>query len=158
MNRYFTAIDLPEETKKSVYSYFYPLLTKYFYGSFTTEEKLHITLVFLGDIEIKKEFIDFIKGLKISHDIIIKGVDAFPNLENPKVLYAKVNNDLSPITKRITEFIGIDNKQHFIPHITLCRIKRIKDAEFHIPEKEFTFHADKIDIFNSDFKNYYKLS
>lgn len=158
MNRYFTAIDLPEETKKSIYSYFYPILTKYFYGSFTTEEKLHITLVFLGNIEIKKEFVDFIKRLKISYDIIIKGVDAFPDLKNPQVLYAKVNNDLGPITKRISEFIGIRNKQEFIPHITLCRIKKIKETEFNIPEKEFKFHADKIDIFNSDFKNYYKLS
>ena len=66
MNRYFTAVEIPEKAREQITSYFYPRLEKYVEGKFTKTEKLHITLVFLGNIGIKEEFIDFLGKLHLS--------------------------------------------------------------------------------------------
>ena len=79
MNRYFISIEIPEETKNEIASFFYPILAQKVEGKFVSVEKLHITVLFLGNVEIKPELLDFLKEFKFSEELKVKGLDAFTN-------------------------------------------------------------------------------
>ena len=111
MNRYFTAVEIPEKTREQITSYFYPRLEKYVEGKFTETEKLHITLVFLGNTEIKKEFIDFIEELHLSLELTVRGINAFPSIENPRIIYASVYGDLEEYADKINSFLNLDKEK-----------------------------------------------
>ncbi|MCL4396905.1 RNA 2',3'-cyclic phosphodiesterase [Candidatus Parvarchaeota archaeon] len=159
MNRYFIAIEIPEETKKEIASFFYPLLTRKVEGKFVSVEKLHITVLFLGNVEIKQELLDYLKGLKFSEELKVKGIGAFPSIQTPKTIYAKVHGNIKTQFEKLHSFLGIKNETEFTPHVTICRAKkitgRIDKTEFE--SKEFNFAASSFHLFNSDFVNYYKI-
>ena len=52
MNRYFISVEIPKKTKEDIFSFFYQKLDKKIAGKFVDKEKLHITLLFLGDFEV----------------------------------------------------------------------------------------------------------
>lgn len=158
MKRYFVAIDIPSQIKKDIISYYYPLLEEYFDGKFTEEEKLHITLLFLGNFKISEEFKEFIRDIKFLDDIRISGINGFPNIIKPRIVYGEIHNNLKTIAKDIADFLRIKFDEDFKPHVTLCRVKKIK-KQFNkmAEEKEFSFIASSISLFESDFKNYYKI-
>ncbi|MEM0143448.1 MAG: RNA 2',3'-cyclic phosphodiesterase [Candidatus Parvarchaeum sp.] len=159
MNRYFIAIELPEKVRKGLISFFYPSLAQNIEGKFVAEEKLHITLLFLGNIEITPEELDFIEGFKIFKGLKIRGIGAFPSLENPRTVYAKVYGDLQPEFEKLCSFFKIKASERFTPHVTICRVKKlinsIKENDFESTGFEFT--ADSLHLFNSDFVSYYKI-
>lgn len=159
MNRYFIAIEIPEETKKEIAAFFYPLLAQKVIGKFVSVEKLHITVLFLGDVEIKPELLDFLKGLNFSEELKINGLGAFPSIQNPKTIYAKVHGKTEKQFEELCSFLKIESNREFSPHVTLCRAKkiigRIGIKEFEAGE--FKFNADSLHLFNSDFANYYKI-
>ncbi|MGC8533658.1 MAG: RNA 2',3'-cyclic phosphodiesterase [Candidatus Parvarchaeum sp.] len=159
MNRYFISIEIPEETKKEIASFFYPILAQNVTGKFVSVEKLHITVLFLGNVEIKPELLDFLKGIKFSEELKIKGLDAFPSIQNMKTAYAKVYGNVKTPFEEVCSFLKIKSDKEFNPHVTLCRVKkiigRIDQKEFE--SKEFKFVADSLHLFNSDFINYYKI-
>ena len=95
---------------------------------------LHLTLSFLGEINLKE--IDKLK-VKLnnistfnSFNITISGTGAFPSVRNPKILWLDIKegrNQLIDIQKNI-EDISVpfkENKKYeeFIPHVTIGRIK-----------------------------------
>ena len=159
MNGYFIAIEIPEETRKEITAFFYPLLAQKVVGKFVSAEKLHITALFLGNIEMKPAILDFLKEFKFSEEIRIKGLGAFPSIQNAKVIYAKVYGNIKPEFDKLNSFLKIKNENEFTPHVTICRakkiIERINENEFE--SKEFAFTADSLHLFNSDFANYYKI-
>jgi 2'-5' RNA ligase len=159
MNRYFIAIEIPEETKKEIALFFYPILKKKVIGKFVSAEKLHITVLFLGNVEINPELSNFLKRLKFSEELKIRGIGAFPSIQNPKTVYAKVYGNIKTHFEELYSFLKIRDEKEFIPHVTICRtkkiIERIDEKEFEL--KEFKFTADSFHLFNSDFANYYKI-
>lgn len=159
MNRYFIAIEIPEKTKDDIFSFFYPKLEHDITGNFVNKEKFHITVLFLGDIEIRKDLPDFIKTIKFSTLLKVRGIDAFPSIENPKTVYAKVYGDLKEPLRKLYSFLSVKENKEFTPHITLCRAKKvtanINKKEFE--SSEFLFTADSLHLFNSDFADYYKI-
>jgi 2''-5'' RNA ligase len=159
MNRYFIAIEIPEETKKEITAFFYPILAQKVVGKFVSPEKLHITVLFLGDIEVEPALLDFLKEIKFSKEIKIKDLDAFPSTQNPKVIYTKVYGDIKSEFDKLNSFLKMGNEKEFIPHVTLCRAKKFigKIDENEFKSKEFNFTADSLHLFNSDFANYYKI-
>ncbi len=159
MNRYFIAVEIPEKTKEDIFSFFYKKLDKKITGKFVDKEKLHITLLFLGDFEIKKELIDFIKEMKFSIPINIKGIGAFPSIKNPKTIYARVHGNLNEQYEKLCSFLSMKKESNFTPHVTLCRAKQVigKIDEKEFESNDFSFIADSLHIFNSDFSNYYRI-
>ncbi len=159
MNRYFVAIEIPEETKKEIASFFYPLLAQKVTGKFVSVDKLHITVLFLGNVEIKPELLNFLKGLKFSEELKINGLGAFPSIQNPKTIYAKVYGNIKAQFEELCSFLKIESEKDFTPHVTLCRSKkiigRVDEKEFEA--REFRFTANSLHLFNSDFANYYKI-
>ena len=99
------------------------------------------------------------KELKFSEEIRIKGLGAFPSMHYPKIIYTKVSGNIKPIFHKLNSFLKIENRKEFIPHVTICRAKKLigKIDESEFESKEFTFTADSLHLFNSDFTNYYKI-
>jgi 2'-5' RNA ligase len=88
-------------------------------GKWVEGWNLHLTHKFIGEDNPKKYEIKLnIKNKSFK----IKGMA----LLNEKILYLKANIDDS-INKEINENFNLTNDKPFLPHITLCRIKNIKD-------------------------------
>ncbi|MEM0379320.1 MAG: RNA 2',3'-cyclic phosphodiesterase [Nanopusillaceae archaeon] len=125
--RVFIAIDLPEEIKNKIVSYYKEI--KGVHGKFVEKENLHITLKFLGELQpnivekIKKE-LENIKFSKFNIEI-----GGFGNFNN-RVLWFGVKkgaNNLIMLKKEIDNVIKKFGfyEEDFYPHITVLRIKQI---------------------------------
>jgi 2'-5' RNA ligase len=111
-----TPINLP------IYKALQQDLSEYIEGKWVEGWNLHLTHKFIGEDEPKKYEID----LHIPKEPIkINGIGMF----GKKVLFLKAKaSDI--INKQINEKFDLKNDKPFKPHITLCRIKEIKDKEF----------------------------
>jgi 2'-5' RNA ligase len=88
-------------------------------GKWVEGWNLHLTHKFIGEDNPEKYKIK----LKVKNEKFkIKGM----GLLNGKILYLKADIDDS-INKKINEKFNLTNNKPFFPHITLCRIKNIKD-------------------------------
>ncbi len=102
---------------------------------------MHITLQFLGDIEVQS--IPDIGGeieqacmVRSPFDIRLAGTGSFPDVKRPRILWAgiregaeeikEIYKDLEP---RLSGIGFAQERRPFRPHITLGRIKYIKDPE-----------------------------
>lgn len=109
------------------------------------EDKIHITLKFIGGIEDKavKDVLDRVKYIasktpplkvKFSH------IDAFPDFRRPRVLVLRLENnkefqDLNSILEDELSSLGIKKEERkFIPHITIGRINKNFRAMDKTPE------------------------
>ncbi|MCU0372093.1 MAG: RNA 2',3'-cyclic phosphodiesterase [Ignavibacteria bacterium] len=100
------------------------------------EDKLHITLFFLGEVEEEKlnnirESLRFIRKDDIGEiNFETDEFGAFPNLRHPRVLVCRVNNPdgkvftLNARIAGILENYGYRQDKRFSPHITLGRVKK----------------------------------
>jgi 2'-5' RNA ligase len=88
-------------------------------GKWVEGWNLHLTHKFIGEENPEKYKIK----LKIDNKKFkIKGIE----LLNGKILYLKADIDNS-INQQINKKFNLTNDKPFLPHITLCRIKNIKD-------------------------------
>jgi 2'-5' RNA ligase len=103
-------------------------------GKWVEPENLHFTYQFIGDTEesVVNEIMEHLKSYLIEYrsELIIKGLGAFPDLRNPRILFANVINpnrdvyDIQLKTTRVLEKFGYQaEKRQYHPHITLQRIK-----------------------------------
>ncbi|GAB6066061.1 RNA 2',3'-cyclic phosphodiesterase [Aquifex pyrophilus] len=106
-------------------------------GKWVEPQNLHMTLQFLGDIT-EQQAIDVIKNLQeiskrfIPFKVKYKGLGVFPDVRNPRVLWIGVSegaNKLKNLAKEVERRNarrGIIPKgsKSFVPHVTICRIKR----------------------------------
>ncbi len=97
-------------------------LEKYIDGKWVEGWNLHLTHKFIGEDEPEKYQIP----LEIPNEKIkINGIGMFGN----KILYLKADIE-EEVNKEINEKFNLINDKPFKPHITLCRIKNIKDKKF----------------------------
>ena len=118
-----TPVNLP------IYGVIKQSLDKYIEGKWVEGWNLHITHKFIGEDDPKKYEVK----LNIpSENIKIKGIGLF----NDKILYLKAEvNDT--INKQVNEKFNLKNDKPFRAHVTLCRIKNIKDNKFFEELKNF---------------------
>ncbi len=96
-------------------------LSKYIDGKWVEGWNLHLTHKFIGEDEPEKY-----EALKLevpSSKLKVNGIGMFGN----KILYLKADIDDS-INKQINEKFNLKNDKPFVPHITLCRIKDLKEG------------------------------
>ncbi len=97
-------------------------LSKYIEGKWVEGWNLHLTHKFIGE-DIPEKYKDI--NLKVpTSKFKIKGLGLFGN----KILYLKADVDDS-INRQINEKFQLNNEKSFVPHVTLCRIKNIKDKK-----------------------------
>ncbi len=134
----FIRIDGLEEKYEKVKKDF----DKYILGRWAPLENLHITYKFIGETD-KEKIEDIYQMLKselnkkIETEIVLKGLNAFPNIYFPKILYISVEdkkNFLMNCHKIIEDKLSLlgfpKSQQNFIPHITLMRIKKFRKNKF----------------------------
>ena len=97
-------------------------------------KNLHFTLQFLGEVseEIMEKVSSALKKIEFaSFELTLKGIGAFPNPKNPRVIWVgtdKIGGDcLVELSKKVgiaLESFGLKPDKPFKPHITIFRIKR----------------------------------
>jgi len=103
--------------------------------------QLHLTLRFVG--QTPQDIIDDISSelakeltLINNFEISLSGLSIFGSSHQPKVIYAKVepNENLKEIAQIIDQillnFNFTNDRQNFVPHITLGRIKKLDDRQY----------------------------
>ncbi len=111
-----TPVSLP------LYGYLKERLSPFVDARWTLATNLHLTHYFIGEGDLK----DYLFNLDVPNEKIeLKEIGSFGN----KILYLKAfSKHISLIHNEISKNLG-KKPNKFIPHITLCRIKRAKDKE-----------------------------
>jgi RNA 2',3'-cyclic 3'-phosphodiesterase len=132
--RLFFSIDIPDTVKKEIIFYKKELENSLNRGvRWVKDENLHITLLFLGQVEentVSKLFKKVGTIKEKSFDVNIESVSYFPRGKtNAKLIWITVKSSgIRNLERRISEVIfpdfDIKKEQNYIPHITLGRIKQ----------------------------------
>ena len=140
MKRLFIAIKIvPDQSFTEIYR---ELIAKLSYENlrFVEPEKLHLTLRFLGETEEEK-IPDIDRLMKKSAEankaftLNIKNAGVFGSSYNPRVIWFGIdhNEALTHLHTRIetnlTKVGFFPDRQNFVPHLTLSRIKQLKDLK-----------------------------
>lgn len=139
--RLFIAIEIPEGLRSDLVKVSEILQRDGLaYGNFVSKDNIHLTLRFIGD-EMSEEDLENIKALlgKVNFskfNLMVKDYGFFPTENYIKVFWAGVESDkvldLQGEVERILVEGGFQpdkNAKDFHPHLTLARIKGLKDRE-----------------------------
>lgn len=160
--RLFIAAEPPDSVRGELFHELEPLRSLWRFVKWEPDDKLHITIKFLGNVPgVKREAIhtalDDISGKMEPFPVILGGLGVFPNERRPRVLWIGVRtgrDELNTLYERIEESlatIGFSReKRRFSAHITIGRIKhpRVLDLP-KIPMYEHSFHARHISLIRS---------
>jgi len=169
--RSFLAIELPKLILKKIEEVQRDLRSTRADVRWVNPEKIHLTLKFFGNIEesridpIFKSIEEPIRNTP-PYSIEVKGVGAFPQLRNPRVIWIGLVNGkeiLTSFQKQIEtqlEKIGFQTENRpFHPHLTLGRMKSSRGKEEMVGrmekhrEEEFgDFQVERVILFKSDLK------
>lgn len=132
------------ENLKSHYTKIKKDLSGVLYGSWVKPENFHITYKFIGNVEEEKiseikTALNSLLNQKYEIDLVVKGLGIF----SERILYFKVmeNQKLKEINKLVEDNlskIGFKKEiKPFIPHITLVRIKELKQNQIYEKIKKY---------------------
>lgn len=159
--RLFIAGLLPGEVKAALGGYVASLGKAAEGVKWEKEEKLHITLKFLGEVDEKTaEAVSFVMDTAARKyspfEMTTGNLGGFPDLNRPHVLYVALseNPGLSGLQREIDEVLeplGFEReKRKFVPHVTIGRVNGRMRARspLPIPEK-IHFTIDEISVVKS---------
>lgn len=109
--------------------------------------KIHFTLLFLGEISEKMshKVQEALETIEFSpFKVTFKGVGAFPNPRNPRIIWVGIEREgsqhLIEISRKIQERLaplGFKSDKPFRPHVTMFRVKnRIDDISEELKKYE----------------------
>jgi len=137
--RTFIAIDLPEKIKNKIAELENDLKKCDLAFRWVKPENLHLTLKFLGDISQEqvskiKEAITKISGKFATFKANFNGFGFFPNARRPRVFFISIEKgelfrSIARELEEELETLGFDKENRFKSHITLARIKDLKNIE-----------------------------
>ena len=133
--RTFIAIELSQDVKAALFELQDRLkVPKYNFIKWVAHQSIHITLKFLGNVEIVK-INAIVEAIKIGclgqkpFKIVISNLGVFPNFKKPRIIWIGTIDDFGELLKlqqkidhelSLLGFTG--EKRAFSPHITLARI------------------------------------
>ncbi len=131
--RFFIALEIPNGNITQFQSIQASLHTLIPQAKLTSQDKLHLTLAFIGEqnIEITEKLTEVIKSAVKNipeFEVTPAYIDGFPNIHHPLILWVGVKGDIDKILL-IRESIkdGIKDlnlpvdERRFIPHITIAK-------------------------------------
>ncbi|MFO7766784.1 MAG: RNA 2',3'-cyclic phosphodiesterase [Pelovirga sp.] len=137
--RIFIAIELPPQIKQHLGDITRQLRCSDVTAGWVKPDNLHLTLKFLGDVDDTRlprlaEKISQIARQQNSFTANLNGFGFFPSSKRPRILYAAIKEPLpfKQLVQHLDRLLGPSGfapEQHFTPHITLARIKSIKNLE-----------------------------
>lgn len=155
--RLFIAIDSSEGVKEYLSSLQSRLNNELAKTKFVGKDQMHLTLKFLGEVEESrlKEVKDKLNKIKFRHfSTKLKDLGVFPSLSHINVVWVGLeDNGITRLQQDIDNSLLalFEKDERFHPHITLGRIKFIKDKEKFVELiKKIKVEEKKFDI--SEFK------
>lgn len=152
MPRLFIALDPPLEIKQALLQ----LPRAYSGARWQIAAQMHITLVFIGDVD-KSQVPELIETLtQITSEpltLSLKGVDYFGSNRYPRVLYAAIekNPALDKLQKQVYKAVAAMDieleRKKYIPHVTLARLDRTPyESVGQFLEAEALFKTDSFSV------------
>jgi len=141
MIRTFIAIDLPEAVKKDLETLQRSLMASTKGIRWVDPKGVHLTLKFLGDVELKRisKIESVIANVSTQHKpfkLIPQGCGVFPSWKAIRVVWIGLKGDLEPLKILYTtleenlEKLGFPKEERrFTPHLTIGRAKNISRDE-----------------------------
>ena len=124
MNRLFLALAVKLDDYNAIQRDFSNVIE----GRWVREENLHITLCFFGDCVAKEHLVNTLPSLL--HTIEPLKLSSLEYFSHNKILYVKTfSQELNELHKKICSHYDIKQRESFILHVTLMRIKKLKDKE-----------------------------
>lgn len=131
MMRLFVAVDVDESVRERVK----PVLDEFsaLSGVKAVEpENLHITLLFLGEVEEGKvsEIEELLSKIEFEpFNLVFQSMGAFPNPKSPRVVWVGVEEDgklkeLANEVYKSLKRLGFRRDKEFSAHLTVARVKR----------------------------------
>ena len=165
--RTFIALEIEENIKELLVSIQQKIGSKTSGIKWVKPENMHLTLKFLGSTREDKieDISDIIKNTAKAltcFNVAVSGLGAFPNSNNPKVIWAglKADDVLYNFQKAIDislEPLGFAReKRPFSPHLTIGRVrdsrakKKLRDVFEKIDPNPCSFEAENITFYKSD--------
>jgi len=149
--RLFIAVELPQEIKKELAEICEHFVEReLFIGKCTKSQNLHLTLKFIGDVH-ENVICKIDESLKAVYASACKGtlgsLGVLPTRRITRILYAHVDCFCLPILAKEIEdslsWLVEAEKREFKNHITLARIKNIKDNE---RKDDFLYAIDNFEV------------
>jgi 2'-5' RNA ligase len=134
--RAFISITLSNEAIKEVANIQEQISKVNLTGKMTELNNLHLTLKFLGEIE-KEKIEEVKKALRtikfFPFEVKLGQMGVFGGEKNPKIVWVKLDGksiwDIQKSVDSVLEKIGFAKEERFMSHITLARIKYVKDKK-----------------------------
>lgn len=162
--RSFIAIEIPYDIRMNISNQVKLLSKDDFSVRWVDKDNLHITLLFLGDVDY-----DFInKGIEIlstitksqqKFKISLQNFGAFPSIKQPRIIWIGIKdgvNDLITLQSKIeNNFVKIGYKSElkkYHPHLTIGRVKfRFTNQKiFETQYQSENFVVESVSLFKSD--------
>jgi 2'-5' RNA ligase len=157
VNRLFVGIKLPAEIIHSLLDISYGIPDARWEG----ENKLHLTLRFIGEVEglKKKEVQSVLTEIQMPpFDMQITGVGVFPPRGTPRILWAgmakcpEVMELQNRVEKRLVSRTGLEpERRKYHPHITLARLRRVPQkyiAQYILQHSLLKLNPFRVDAFH----------
>ena len=135
--RVFIALELPEHVKAEIFHGFEKLKENGIAsGNFVEKENLHLTLKFLGDVDEDKivQVEKKLSQIKFNpFNVEVGKIGFFPNENYIRVLWVELkSSEIYDIYNKIENelnSIGFEREKEFVSHITVARIKSVKNRD-----------------------------
>lgn len=140
MIRTFVALEVSKDVRSRTHRMIGRLRQSGAAANWVEPENLHLTLNFLGDVDDRRvnEVCQAAKEVARNHEpfeVKLRGVDAFPRLQAPRVMWAGVEvggEQVEQLQRELTTAfrdLGFPKERgKFVPHLTIGRLRRGKSA------------------------------
>ncbi|MEM3399878.1 MAG: RNA 2',3'-cyclic phosphodiesterase [Candidatus Micrarchaeia archaeon] len=108
------------------------------------KENMHVTLLFLGEVDDDKvrEISGFVSSISVDFRMICAGVGAFPKPSFPRVVWAGVEAvELHSLHEEICKYLHVRDDR-FHPHITIGRVKQKVNVSDFVKRHERDFFGE----------------
>jgi 2'-5' RNA ligase len=168
--RTFIAIEIPGQVRQAVYGLREVMPPGCAKIRWVKEKGIHLTLVFLGElsdnqVEMTRAVLSEVSKRYSPFPMALRGAGTFPNERRPRVLWAGVSAEATePITNLYHDiaerlnFLKLEEKKRYTPHITFGRIKSVKDLKLlqqgihALTLDTESFYVKAITLFKSELK------
>ncbi|MHA1992561.1 MAG: RNA 2',3'-cyclic phosphodiesterase [Candidatus Hodarchaeales archaeon] len=156
-NRLFVAVDIENEVCRETLAKLQSYLPSNFVKK-PSKNRLHLTLKFLGDININliPNIITSLERIEFnSFDLLFSETGAFPSKNKPRVLWIEISKgskDLIELSNQINNLLfelNIEKEsREFRAHLTLGRVKKSIPQPLHTLKEFFTYQYAEQEIAN----------